>query len=194
VPLPTDTYKSWEDVESKNFFIADIDLFCCAIAEETVPSLELKCLVVEAARQTCLFKREKREVSKKLFKKNKHLQHPFSHIVTVIWLQAAMTQLQAANGTGIITNKNMHVLLLTRIMHFIADCYVINKSSRLRNLKEHQSIDWAKSIGDVWRLAQAYQLTDLTTAAQAAEQFYTSINIDWSDFAMDIDTAVDEEI
>ena len=189
VPSPSNsslnTYKSWRDVESKKFWIKNIELLYYTLSVEVL-SLELKCLAVEAARQTCLFKDQKKKVSRSLFKTSKQSTHPFGYIATVIWLQDSIMQLQAANST----HNNMHVLLLTQIMRFMADCYVI-KGDQLKIFKELQDTDWAKSISDVLQLAEANRWTKLTAAARAAEKFISSINIDWSGYELDIDV-VDE--
>ena len=188
-----DDYESWQDVESKKFFIGNFDWFDYKVTKETEPSLELKCLVVEAARQTCHYKEEKKMVAKRIFKNSRNMRHSIAHTATFTWLSAAMRQLKTAAVTNKISCDNTHVLLIKRVMLFMADCYVINKIKKLDILKELQGNDWAESVRDVLKLAEEQQWTELTTAARAAQEFCNNLDTDWSQFDLDIEAVMDEE-
>jgi len=181
-----DTFESWEDVKLKQFSIKSVALMLYTIAVVTPLSLELKCLVVEAARQTCLFKFTKKKAAKALFKTSEYSTTSFGRTVSSFWLQDSLSHLQQENVLGINEPKNLHVLLLERTLHFMADCYVINTARHLATLKDKQQTDWEQSTSQVMAFAQHHGLTDLTAAAHVAEHHFMRLNLRGNRFRMDL--------
>lgn len=164
---------SWDDVDkfvsAKEFSILDPGGLVKFVSntDSPPPSVELKCLIIAVARQTCILAKSKddRGAAQGLFKskikgdKSMHI----GNYVSNTWLIQSVEQLKK---TETIEKENMHVHILTAGFRFMQDCFVIDNTKKLDVLKEKQNIDWKGTTKNVLDVATSKNLTSLESLAK----------------------------
>lgn len=131
-------------------------------------SLEFKCLVLEAGRQTFLLKDEKK--ARSLFGTKPNL----GQIASGTWLTETLAQLKQSKEQP--ASDQMQVVLLKCAMQFMFDCSVINNAKKLSVLKSKQDLDWESSTKKVLDLALSKRINSLVAAATRTRDHLNRIN------------------
>jgi hypothetical protein len=132
-------------------------------------SLEFKCLVLEAGRQTFLLKDATQ--ARSLFKKGKP---NLGQIASGTWLTETLAQLKQSKAQP--ASGQMQVVLLKCAMQFIFDCFVIDNAKKLSVLKSKQDLDWETSTKKVLDLALSKRISSLVAAATRTRDHLNRIN------------------
>ncbi|CAJ1959324.1 unnamed protein product [Cylindrotheca closterium] len=167
--------ESWDDVDkfvsAKAFYLSDPGGLVKLVSNVKEPiSLELKCLVIAIARQTCVLAKSKddRGMAQVLFKskiktdKSMHI----GNYVSNTWLMQSVEQLKKTETIEDQKN-NMHLNILLSGFGFMQNCFVIDNSKKLNVLKEKQSIDWKGTTEAILEVASSKSLTSLESLAKA---------------------------
>jgi hypothetical protein len=136
-------------------------------------SLEFKCLVLEAGRQTFLLKDATQAQS--IFKKGKDKAKPhLGQIASGVWLTETLAQLKQSKAQP--ASDQMQVVLLKCAMQFMFDCFVIDNAKKLSVLKSKQDLDWETSTKRVLDLANSKRINSLVAAATRTRDHLNRIN------------------
>ena len=184
-PLPNESYNTWQDVQVRTFSIRKSEeLLTTLLDQQPLHTLELKCIVAEAAKQTCLLRDSK--LARSLFiEKNRAASswnNNLAHLITGVWLteslhhlqrqqqQQQQQPLQKQSGSTM-----MHVFLLTSILEFMKHCFVIDTTKKLQALKKRK-LDWEQSTEDILKWAEAHQIQSLVKAAKETKERWKAIH------------------